>query len=82
MKYYIVWLSNRTDNRDDEVMKLKAKNKKEARKIAEEECADYRFDVSEVYTLPEFKKYDEWWHALIWGQRAINEPAKKKRRTK
>ena len=80
MKYFFVWLANQTDRQDDEVLKVRAKTKLQARRIAEEECDDYRFYIADVYTAQQFKKWDPWWHALLWGKPAVNEPKKKKRR--
>ena len=68
---YFVWLSNNTDNRDDEPIKVKAKSKKEAGEIAED-YLDNRFTIRRVYTRKEFKKEEPWWHATMWKWKAKN----------
>jgi hypothetical protein len=72
MRYYIVWLRNNTDIRDDEPVKIKAKSEREARDIASNYLCN-RFTIRGIYTLKEFKEFDPWWHAHFWGQKAINE---------
>jgi hypothetical protein len=73
MPYYIVWMCNKTDNRDDEPIKVKASSKEAAGEAAAAWPQAYRFNVGEVYTLKEFKKYDAWWHSCFWGKKAVNE---------
>lgn len=72
MRYYIVWLRNNTDIRDDEPIKIKAKDKNDARNIATSHLRN-RFSISGVYTLAEFRKRDSWWASHFWGRKAINE---------
>jgi hypothetical protein len=72
MKTYVVWLRNNTDSRDDEPIKIKAKDKDEATEIAGHHLNN-RFTISRVYTLKEFKRWDPGWHSLIWGNKVINE---------
>lgn len=69
MKYYIVWLRNTTDIRDDEPIKIKASSKNDASNIAKDYLRG-RFLIRGVYTLPEFKKIEPWWHAHFWGAEA------------
>jgi hypothetical protein len=72
MRYYIVWLRNNTDIRDDEPIKVKAKDKGEARNVATDYLGN-RFSIRGVYTLGEFRKVDSWWASHFWGRKAINE---------
>lgn len=72
MKYFIAWLRNNTDIRDDEPIKIKAKDKTEATKIVSTYLRN-RFSLRGVYTLSEFKKIEPWWHAQFWGKKAVNE---------
>lgn len=73
MRYYIVWLRNNTDIRDDEPVKIKASSKREASDIVADNYLRNRFTIRSVYTLPEFKKWEPWWHAHFWGKEASNE---------
>jgi hypothetical protein len=72
MRYYIVWLRNNTDIRDDEPIKVKAESVEDAKRIATPYLRN-RFSFRGVYTMPEFKKLDPWWHSHFWGQKAVNE---------
>jgi len=69
---YFAWLSNKTDSRDDMWLKIKANSKKQAKRIAEENCRS-NFRVSNIYTRKQMKKKDPWVHANEWGQKAVNE---------
>lgn len=73
MKYFFAWFSNKVDNRDDEPIKIRAKDKRQAQKIAIEEMNSCRFSLRNVYTAKQFKRIEPWWHAHFWGQKAINE---------
>jgi len=75
MRYYIVWLRNNTDIRDDEPIKVKAESKKQASEIAGGYLKN-RFSIRAVYTLPEFKKFEPSWHSIFWGQKAVHEDNK------
>ena len=68
---YFAWLSNHTDCQDDDVLKIWAKDKREARKEAEDFCR-CNFSISSIFTLKEFKKYDPDFHSLFWGQCPCN----------
>lgn len=72
MRYYIVWLKNNMDSRDDEPLKIKATSKYHAEDIAKNYLRN-RFTIRATYTLSQFKKYDPWWHNYFWGRKAINE---------
>jgi len=72
MRYYIVWLHNNTDSRDDEPIKVKAASPGDA-KIYAGYYLRGRFSLGRIYTLKEFRKRDAWWAAHFWGQKAINE---------
>jgi len=71
-RYFIVWLSNTTDHRDDEPIKVKAMDKEEARTIGGQHTRG-RFTVDRVYTLGEFRSADPWWASIFTKQKAINE---------
>jgi len=71
-KIFFVWLSNTTDSRDDEPIKIKARTKKEAEEVAEDYLGG-RFLISDTYTRKEFKKAEPWWHAAMWKWKAKNE---------
>jgi len=71
-KIFFAWLCNKVDNRDDEVVKLRASSKRQAKKIAEN-YVGYRFTLGNVFTQKQFKRYEPDWHALLWGQAAENE---------
>jgi len=71
-RYYIVWLNNNTDRRDDEPIKVKAESRGDACRVA----SDYlrgRFCIGRVFSLSEFKTFEPWWHRHFWGKEAINE---------
>ena len=72
MKYFIVWLRNSTDHRDDEPVKVKANSKEHAKEIASDYLS-WRFTFGPVFTLKEFRKYDPWWASHFWGRKARNE---------
>ena len=72
MRYYIIWLRNNTDSRDDEPIKVKASSVEEAKNIAAPQLRN-RFSFGGVYTLAEFKRRDPWWHSHFWGRKAVNE---------
>ena len=74
MKYFIVWLGNKTDCRDDQPIKIRAKDEKHVREILESQnFVQSRFYVKYIYTTREFKKMHAWWHAHFWGRKAENE---------
>jgi hypothetical protein len=61
MKTFYAWLSNNTDCRDDEPMKVKAKDILEATQIVFEKMDSYRFSLVGVYAKKEFKeRYPGW----------------------
>jgi hypothetical protein len=72
MPYYIVWLENLTDHRDDEPIKVKASSRKKAEEIGQNYTRG-RFGVGRVYTYKEFRKIDPFWHTIFWGKKAENE---------
>lgn len=72
MRIYFVWLHNKTDQRDDDVLKIKAQSKGQATRIAHQMCRS-NFYVGRTFTRQEFKAYDPWWHSLRWGHKADNE---------
>jgi hypothetical protein len=69
-RIFFVFLENNTDRRDDECLKVRAKTKPEAKKIAEAHCRS-NFTVGKVLTSKGLKRYDPEWHALLWGQPAV-----------
>ena len=73
MRLYFVWLHNRTDRLDDDVMKVRAASKDKAREVAEQYYQSHRFDIGHIYTGKEFKEVDPWWHSLMWGHKAVND---------
>jgi len=63
-RIYYVYASNHTDSRDDEVWKVRASSKEEAREWASQQRSN-RFSVRQVYTAAEMKaKADGWWALL------------------
>lgn len=68
-KIFAVYLHNKADSRDDMVVKVKALSKKLAKEAVEDSENCYRFNVGNVFTLPQLKKFDPEWHALLWGQK-------------
>lgn len=72
MRYYIVWLRNTTDIRDDEPVKILAESKEEAIEIASKKDP-WRFTVRYAMTLKQFKRFEPWWHSHFWGRKAWNE---------
>lgn len=72
MRIYFVWLHNRTDKRDDDVLKIKAQSENQATQIARQMCRS-NFYVGRAFTRQEFKEYDPLWHNLRWGHKADNE---------
>ncbi len=69
MKLFFVMLFNITDERDDDMLKIKAKTKPKAMDAAARHVADrgHRFTLGEVMTLKKLKKLHPDWHALLWG---------------
>lgn len=68
---FYVHLHNHVDRRDDDVIKIKAKDKKEAKSIAQN-WNSHRFSVGRIYTAGEFKKVDRGWYELISSHKPIN----------
>jgi hypothetical protein len=59
LRTFVVWLSNRTDCRDDEPHRVKARTHEEAKESLSYSTA--RFDIGGVYTLSEFyARHPEW----------------------
>jgi len=71
-RYYIVWLNNQTDRRDDKPIKVRAKSMDHAAAVASKHLRN-RFSIGRVYTLSAFKTFEPWWHRHFWGRKAINE---------
>lgn len=71
-KIFFVWLSNTTDHRDDEPLKVLASSKDEAKEIASNHLS-CRFLIRDVYTRQEFKRLDPGWHALMWSSKAYTD---------
>lgn len=64
MRTYFVWMRNKRDRQDDNVLKVKAESKKDAEKL----CEDYRpskFFPLKAYTIDQFKKHDMWWYRTM-----------------
>lgn len=72
MRYYFIWLHNKTDRQDDNVLKIRAQSKGQATRIAHQMCRP-NFNIGRTFTRQEFKKYDPDWHAMVWGHKADNE---------
>lgn len=72
MRIYFAWLHNKTDQRDDEVFKIRAQSKGQAKRIAHQMCRS-NFNVGRIFKRQEFKEWHPWWHSLLWGQKAHNE---------
>ena len=65
-RLFFAMLENGTDSRDNDCLKILAKTKSEARRIAEARCR-YNYTVGSVFTRKGLKRYDPEWHALLWG---------------
>lgn len=72
MRYFIVWLNHNDDPCNDEPIKIKANNKKEAGTIATA-YLNNRFTVGQVFTMSGFRTTDPWWHKQIADVPARNE---------
>jgi len=70
MKLFFAYLSNHTDCRDDEVIKIKARDKKQAREIAEGVCR-INFTIIDIYTRQQLKRNYPEWHSLLWGTLSV-----------
>ena len=70
VRLFFAMLENNRDACDNECLKIRAKTKLEAKRIAEARCRS-NFTVGEVLTLKGLKRYDPEWHALLWGLPAI-----------
>lgn len=89
MALFFVCVENKVDRRDDNVLKIKAKSKKDAKVIAydyikEKKWKDYQniIEIGRVFSKKEFLDFDPEWHALLWGRRIVNEGQPRKRRKK
>lgn len=59
---YVVWLHNKTDERDDEWVTLWATNKEEAMTRVKEKYDSYRFYLGNTYTIKEARdRYGKGW---------------------
>lgn len=67
MRFYYVYMENNTDSRDDEVWKIRARTKDRAKRLAEQDSRSFRFAVRQVFTQKGIKRYDPYWHTLLWG---------------
>jgi hypothetical protein len=64
MPVFYVELQNHVDRRDDNVVKIKAKNTIDAREAARHHTRG-RFTIGRVMRTPELKRWDyEWWQLL------------------
>ena len=63
MRYYCVWMSNHTDHRDDEAIKVRANSIEEAKDIARTYQPN-RFSIKNIYSLGDFKKFTGWSHKM------------------
>jgi len=71
---YFAWINNHTDRRDDDVLKVKAQSRKEAKRYADDYCLSRGgVSVMRVFTRKEFKRFDPGWHRLLWGVAPDNE---------
>lgn len=75
MGLFFVCIENDISRTNDMVIKVRAKTKEEARKIARYSFAGISGTSSwgVVYSKKEFLEYDLEWHGLLWGTKAINE---------
>ena len=62
MKTFYVYMHNNTSRDDDEVFKVKAEDKEEARKVANA-CQQWpgRFSIGEVFAAADCPKDLKWW---------------------
>ena len=68
MKTFIVWMHNKTSSKDDEPIKVKAKDKDHAAELARNYQPE-RFYVGTVYALSAFKKETGWPHTCAIDMR-------------
>ena len=63
-RWFVVWLSNHTDCRDDEPVKIKARNLEEVR--ANLSFDSSRFSIARIFDgLSSFYKYHPDWEGLL-----------------
>lgn len=70
---YFAWLSNQTNRKDDDWMKIRAASYEEARSLAIERMDSRRFSFRYAVTRKEFKKIEPWIHSIEWGRPCIND---------
>jgi hypothetical protein len=66
-KLFFVYLSNRVDERDDEVVKVQASTKTRALKLVSDKYG-CRFGIGKVMTRQGLKRFYPDWHELLWGK--------------
>lgn len=74
-RLFFVYLHNARDNRDDRVVKVRARTKGGAKRlVADGEGLGLshfgipdRYGIGQVFTLKGLKRYHADWHALLWG---------------
>jgi len=67
MRLFFAHYRNKVDHRDDGVIKIAAKTKPAAKRLAEQRCS-HRFTLGRVMTRKQLRRWDPEWHALLWGQ--------------
>ena len=65
---WVAWFHNRTDSRDDEPYRVKARTREEASQLAFEAMPIGRFTMGHVYTLQEFYEWQPEWR-WIWSKK-------------
>lgn len=66
-RLYYVYCHNRTDSRDDDVLKIRAATMGKALDHARDTMARSRWIVGVAYRGPAFKREYPEWHRLLWG---------------
>lgn len=68
MKIFYAYLKDDYDNRNDEVLKIRAKDIARARKYAKEFCKIRGIGKAiRIYTSSKFKQYDGRWYDIMKG---------------
>jgi len=74
-RLFFVMLFNKADDRDDNMLKIRTTTKPEAERIAAAyvKASGNRFTLGKVITRRNLKKTQPEWHALLWGEMAMEE---------
>jgi hypothetical protein len=76
LKLFFVMLFNKADERDDDMLKISAKTKPHAMRVARDYVQTHtNLFLGEVYTRKQLKRCQPEWHSLLWGTDPINKGA-------